>query len=114
MALRGLEPSSSDIAEVIETRTMLVSATLFGDTPTFAVDSYVVLEQDGRVIKPIVVRFDAQAGRSATWPDAPRFRAKVVASFNYADFDPTAKTSVTVFPAGGGEVSFSVDFAQIK
>lgn len=114
MALRGLEPGRADIAQVIEAPTMLVNAVIFGDTPSFAVDSYVVLDQGGKAIKPATVRFDSQARRSATWPDSPRFAAKVVASFNYADFDPTARTIVTIFPARGGEVSFSLDFAQIE
>ncbi len=114
MALRGLDPSEADIAQVLQAPTMLVSTVIFGNSPTFAVDSYMVLEQHGKTIKPVTVRFDAQANRSAVWPDAPRFKAKVVASFNYADFDPTAKTTITVFPATGGEVTFPVDFAAIK
>jgi hypothetical protein len=114
MALRGLEPSQSDIAQVIEAPTMLVNAVIFGDAPSFAMDSYVILDQAGKAIKPATVRFDGQARRSAAWPDSPRFAAKVVASFNYADFDPAAQTLVTIFPARGGEVSFSLDFAQIE
>lgn len=114
MALRGLEPSQADIAQVIEEPTMLVTAVIFGDVPSFAVDSYMVLDQGGKSIKPATVRFDGLAARSAAWPDPPRFKAKVVAAFNYADFDPVAKTIVTIFPARGGEVSFSLDFAQIK
>jgi hypothetical protein len=114
MALRGLEPSEADIAQVLGTPTMLISTAIFGNHPRFAVDSYMVLDQGGKTIKPATVRFDGQANRSAAWPEAPRFKAKVVASFNYADFDPQAKTTVTVFPANGGEVTFPLDFAQIK
>lgn len=114
MALRGLEPGEADIVQVLQTPTMLVSTVIFGNSPNFAVDSYMVLDQGGKTIKPVTVRFDGQANRSAAWPDKPRFKAKVVASFNYADFDPMAKTTITVFPANGGEVSFPLDFAQMK
>jgi hypothetical protein len=114
MALRGMEPSEADIAQVLETPTMLISTVIFGHFPTFAVDSYMVLDQGGQTIKPVTVRFDGQAHRSAAWPDAPRFQAKVVASFRYADFDPSAKTTITVFPANGGEVSFPLDFAEVN
>jgi hypothetical protein len=114
MALRGLEPSEADVAQVLDQPTMLVSTVVFGNHPRFAVDSYMVLDQGGKTIKPVTVRFDGQASRSAAWPDAPRFKAKVVASFNYADFDPQGKTTVTVFPANGGEVSFPLDFARMK
>jgi hypothetical protein len=54
------------------------------------------------------------ASRSGAWPESPRFKAKVVASFAYADFDPTAQTTISIFPANGGEVTFPVDFSQIK
>jgi hypothetical protein len=114
MALRGLEPNAADIAQVIEAPTMLVSAVILGDSPSFAVNSYIVLDQGGRVVKPATVRVDGQAGRSSAWPKSPKFRAKVVATFTYTDFDPHARTTITVFPASGGEVHFSLNFADIE
>jgi hypothetical protein len=113
MALRGHQPSESDVRQVLESQTMLVSTVIFGNAPNFAVDSYIVLEQSGKTIKPVTVRFDAQADRSVVYPKTPRFKAKVVASFNYADFDPLAETTITVYPATGGEASFSMNFLDI-
>lgn len=114
MALRGLEPAEADIAQILATKTMLVSAVIFGDVPTFARESYMVFDQTGRTIKPVTVRFDGQANRSAAWPERPRFKAKVVAVFDYNDFDPLARTTITVFPASGGADSFILDFAEIQ
>jgi hypothetical protein len=113
MALRGIQPSETDIRQVLQGQTMLVSAVIFGNTPNFAVDSYMLFDQGGKTIKPVTVRFDGAAERSAVWPESPRFKAKVVASFNYDDFDPHADTTVTVFPANGGEVNFYIDFSKI-
>jgi hypothetical protein len=113
MALRGLQPSETDVTQVLEGHTMLVSTVIFGNVPNFAVDSYMVFDQGGKTVKPVTVRFDGVANRSAAWPESPRFRAKVVAAFNYADFDPNANTTITVFPANGGESRFRVDFSQI-
>ncbi|NGZ08202.1 MAG: hypothetical protein CV088_02305 [Nitrospira sp. LK70] len=113
MALRGLEPSAADIAQVTETSTMLVSTVILGDSPSFAVNSYIVLDQGGRMVKPVTVRVDGQAGRSSVWPNSPQFQAKVVATFSYADFDPHAQTTIIVFPATGGEVRFSLNFIDI-
>ncbi len=113
MALRGLQPSETDVTQVLEGQTMLVSTVIFGNVPNFAVDSYMVFDQGGKTIKPVTIRFDGFANRSAAWPESPRFKAKVIASFNYADFDPNAKTTITVFPANGGESSFSIDFSEI-
>ena len=114
MALRGLRPSETDITQILGDQTMLVSTVIFGNVPNFAVDSYVVLEQGEKVIKPVTVRFDAQADRSVVWPKSPRFKAKVVASFRYADFDPKVRTTITVYPATGGESSFSMNFGEIN
>ena len=114
MGLRGVEPTEADIAQTLEGKTMLVSAVIFGNVGNFAVDSYMVLDQGGKTIKPVTVRFDGMASRSAAYPEPPRFKAKVVASFAYADFDPTAQTTISIFPANGGEVTFPLDFSQIK
>ena len=114
MALRGLQPSEADVTQVLEGKTMLINTVIFGNKPDFAVASYMVLTQGGKTIKPVTVRFDALADRSVVWPESPKFKAKVIASFNYADFDPKAKTTITVFPASGGESSFSMDFSEIR
>ena len=114
MALRGQEPSEADVKQVLDGKTMLVSATIFGNVPNFAVDSYMVFDQAGKTVKPVTVRFDGMANRSAAWPEPPRFKAKVVASFAYGDFDPKAQTTITVFPANGGEVTFPINFSEIK
>lgn len=114
MALRGLESSAADIAHVLEAPMMLISTVMFGDSPSFAVDSYLVLDQGGKIIKPITVRTDGQADRSSAWPASPQFKARVMALFNYADFDPNAQTTIMLFPASGGEVRLSVDFSQIQ
>ena len=110
MALRGLQPSETDVTQVLEGQTMLVSTVIFGNAPNFAVDSYMVLDQGGKTIKPVTVRFDGQAERSAVWPRVLEFKAKVVASFNYADFDPKAKTTITVFPANWRRVELPCRF----
>ena len=114
MALRGLEPSEADVAQVLEGKTMLVNMVIFGNTLNFAVDSYMVLNQGRRTIKPVTVRFDAQADRTVVWPKSPRFKAKVVASFDYADFDPRAETTITVYPGTGDSSSFSMNFSEIR
>ena len=113
-ALRSATPTESEIAQILEDRALLINVIIFGDRPNFALDSYMVVEQRGRTIKPIKVRFDGQASRTSVWPQAPAYRAKVVASFPYEELDPRAKTTVLVFPAGGGQVSFDLDFSQIE
>ena len=113
-ALRAVTPSEQEIAQVLGNKSLLVNIVIFGDRPNFAVNSYIVLEQNGRTIKPENVRFDARAERSTVWPQHPAYRAKVVALFAYADLDPRAKTKLMVFPSGGGEVSFDLDFAEIE
>jgi hypothetical protein len=114
MALRGLEPSAADVAHVIESPTMLVSATIVGERPDFAVNSYMILDQGGRAIKPTTMRADGQAHRGTTGTESPKFHATIVATFRYADFDPRARTMITIFPATGDEVQVPLNFADIE
>ncbi len=112
-SLRSLSPSPSDQAQVLADPHLLVSAILFGERPDFAVDAYMLMQQGSRKIIPAKVRFDATATQSSAWPSSPAYRAKVVAFFAYVDFDPRAKSRISVFPRGGGEIAFDLDFAAI-
>ncbi|MFQ5991508.1 MAG: hypothetical protein ACE5NA_03625 [Nitrospiraceae bacterium] len=113
-ALRSKTPGQTDIQQILDDQALLVSVEIFGDHPTFAVDSYMVMVQGARTVKPVRVRFDGRASRSSAWPEAPAFRAKVVASFAYDQLDPQARTKLSVFPGDGGEVSFDLNFTQIE
>jgi hypothetical protein len=113
MALRGLEPSAADIAQVTDAPAMLVNTVILGDHPSFAVNSYMVLDQGGTVVKPATVRVDGQASRSSAWPASPQFQAKIVATFRYDDFDPNAQTTIILFPGSGGEIRFAINFSEI-
>ena len=111
--LRGETPSETEIRRILSEETMLVSVTIFGETPTFADDSYIVLKQGEKLVKPLKVRFDGVAQRTKAWPKAPRYKAKVIGSFQYDAFHPNAKTTIMVFPSQGDEVSFDVEFSNI-
>ncbi len=111
--LRGETPSETEIQRVLAEETMLVSVTIFGETPKFADNSYIVLKQGEKLVKPLKVRFDGVAQRTKAWPKAPRYQAKVIGSFQYDAFDPNAKTTIMVFPSKGQEVSFDVEFSNI-
>jgi len=112
-ALRSAVPAAADIEQVVQDNLLLISILIFGDRPAFAVDSYMLMAQGARVIKPVRVRFDGEASPTSVWPGYPAYRAKVVAAFAYADFDPLAKTKVSVYPAGGEAISFDIDFSVI-
>lgn len=113
LALRGLEPEPVEIAQMLEEPTMSVAVMIVGTHPSFAMDSYMVLNQRGRLIKPMTVRYDGRASPSEGEIDRPLFKAKVVAAFKYDEFDPLAKTTITVFPPKGEAVSFVLDFSRI-
>ena len=72
-----------------------------------------MLKQGEKLVKPLNVRFDGVAQRTKVWPKAPRYKAKVIGSFQYDAFDPNAKTTIMVFPSKGEEVSFDVEFSSI-
>lgn len=112
-ALRSAQPTEQELQRVLDDKYLQVSVTLFGDRRNFAQNTFVMLTQGDRKIMPTHVRSDATADRTSAWPKSPAYRAKVVASFAYGDFDPQAKTQLSVFPRTGGELTFDLDFAAI-
>jgi len=113
-ALRSEQPTEADVRQILDEQTMLVSVTIYGNGPAFARDSYMVLTQGAKTIKPVKMRYDGRASLAPTWPKTPPYQAKVIASFAYEEFDPLASTRISVFPAVGGEVSFDVDFSKVE
>lgn len=112
-ALRSERPSDMEINRIVEDQYLQVSVTLYGDRRDFAQSTFIMLTQGDRKVMPTHVRSDATGDRTSAWPKSPAYRAKVVASFPYGEFDPLAKTQVSVFPRHGGELSFDLDFAAI-
>ncbi|HEX9284289.1 MAG TPA: hypothetical protein VF879_01360 [Nitrospirales bacterium] len=112
-ALRSAQPTDQELQRVLDDKFLQVSVTLFGDRRDFAQNTFVMLTQGDRKIMPAHVRVDGTADRTSVWPKSPAYRAKVVASFAYGDFDPLAKTQLSLFSRGGGEISFALDFATI-
>ena len=111
--LRHERPSAQEVARFLEGSDLQVTVTIFGPTLQFAVESYMVLKQGDRFIKPARVRFDARGTRTAVWPEFPPYQAKVIGFFPYGTFDPSARTAISVFPGDGGETSFGLDFGSI-
>lgn len=112
-ALRSAQPTEQELQRILDDTHLQVSVTLYGDRRDFAQNTFIMLTQGGRKIMPVHVRSDATADRTSAWPKSPAYRAKVIASFAYGDFDPQARTQLSVFPRGGGELSFDLDFAAI-
>lgn len=112
-ALRSERPSDLEVSRIVDDNFLQVSVTIYGDRRDFAQNTFIMLMQGGRKIMPAHVRSDAAGDRTSAWPKSPAYRAKVVASFSYGEFDPLAKTQVSVFPRHGGELSFDLDFSAI-
>src|SRR2546425_4388801 len=112
-ALRAQQPNEQEIRRILDDQSLQISVTLYGDRRDFAQNTFVMLVQGDRKIMPVRIRADDTADRTSAWPKSPAYRAKVVASFAYGDFDPLATTHLFVFPRTGGEISFDLDFAAI-
>ena len=112
-ALRGEQLTSQEIQRILDEEAIQVVVIIFGDSPTFAMDSYLLLKQGHRLIKPDRIRFDARASSRTQIQGEPVFRARIVASFVYGTFDVEALTKIKVFPGAGGEIQFDLDFSSI-
>lgn len=112
-ALRGERPSHQEIERILSEEELQVVVTVFGDSPFFARNSYLLLKQGDNLIVPTRIRADGRAVPVGPLDTEPVFRAKIVASFPYGSFAPDAETVVSVFPGVGGEVDFVLDFSKI-
>ena len=112
-ALRGELPTTQEIQRVVDEEALQIVVMIFGDSPTFAMDSYLLLKQGNRLLKPDRIRFDARASSINQRHGKPVFRAKIVASFVYGTFDLEAPTTIKVFPGAGGEFTFDLNFSAI-
>jgi len=112
-ALRGEQPTDQDIQRVLGEDALQVVVTVFGNTPDFARDSYLLLKQDDHMIKPDRIRFDARARSVGHDQGDSVFRAKIVGLFPYGTFEPESHATLLVFPGVGGEISFDLDLSTI-
>lgn len=112
-ALRGELPSEQDIQRVLGEDALQVVVTVFGNSPDFAQDSYLLLKQDDQMVKPNRIRFDARARSVGHDQGDSVFRAKIVGLFPYGTFDPESCTTLLVFPGTGGKSRFDLDLSTI-
>lgn len=112
-ALRGEQPTDQDIQQVLVEDTLQVVVTVFGNSPDFARESYLLMKQGPQVVKPNRIRFDARAREAGHVQGAPVYQAKIVGLFPYGTFKPEASTTLLVFPGVGGEIRFELDLSTI-
>ena len=62
-ALRGEQPTDQDIQRVLGEDVLQVVVKVFGHSPGFARDSYMLIQQGNQLVKPDRIRFDARAHR---------------------------------------------------
>ena len=112
-ALRGEQPTEQDIEQVLVEDMLQVVVTVFGHSPDFARESYLLMKQGQQVVKPNRIRFDARAREVGHDQGTFVYRAKIVGLFPYGTFKPEASTTLLVFPGVGGEIRFELDLSTI-
>ncbi len=112
-ALRGEQPTDQDIQRVLTEDALQVVVTVFGNSPGFAQDSYLLIKQGKQVVKPNRIRFDARARTVVHNQGVPVYRAKIVGLFPYQTIKSESHTILLVFPGVGGEIRFELDLSTI-
>ena len=112
-ALRGEQPTDQDIQRVLTENALQVVVTVFGNSPGFAQDYYLVIKRGKQVVKPNRIRVDARARTVAHNQGVPVYRAKIVGLFPYQTIKSESHTILLVFPGGGGEIKFELDLSTI-
>ena len=110
-ALRGEQPTDQDIQRVLGEDALQVVVKVFGYSPGFARESYVLIQQGNQLVKPTRIRFDARAQAVGQHQGRPIFRAKIIGVFPYNSIDLQGRTTLLVFPGAGGEIKFDLDFS---
>ena len=98
------------IQKMADAKELKIAFDFCGDTQDFAEDAQATLEQDGGMIKGETGKPD-KAKKNA---EGPAYRGKIVASFPYGSFNPTAPTKITLYPKVGEAMSWDVDFSKVK
>ncbi len=112
-SLRGEQPTDQDIQRVLEEDVLQVVVKVFGHSPGFARESYLLIQQGNQLVKPDRIRFDARAQAVGQTQGRPIFRAKIIGLFSYNSIDLEGRTTLLVFPGAGGEMTFDLDFSAI-
>jgi hypothetical protein len=112
-ALRGEQPTDQDVQRVLMEDSLLVVVTVFGESPVFARDSYLLMKQGPQVVKPNRIRFDARAQEVGRVKGQPVYRAKIVGVFPYETFEVESPTTLLVFPGDGGEIRFKLELSAV-
>ena len=112
-ALRGEQPTEQDVQRIMEEDAFQVVVKVFGHSPGFARDSYLLIKQGNQVVKPSRIRFDARAQAVGQRQGRPVFRAKIIGLFTYGSVDLESRTTLLVFPGTGGEIKFDLEFSSI-
>ena len=112
-ALRGEQPTDQDIQRVVAEDVLQIVVTIFGDSPVFARESYLLIKQGEQVVKPDRIRFDARARAVGQDKRGPVYGAKIVGLFPYGSFEPESHAILLVFPGSGGEIKFDIDLWTI-
>ena len=112
-ALRGEQPTDQDIQRVLKEGVLQVVVKVFGDSPGFARESYLLIQQGNQLVKPDRIRFNARAQAVGQRQGRQIFRAKIVGEFSYNSIDLEGQTTLLVYPGAGGEVTFDLDFSAI-
>lgn len=112
-ALRGEQPADEEIQQVLAEESLQVVISIFGHSPGFVRDSYLLLKQGQQVVKPNRIRFDARAREAGYQRGDFVYRAKIVGLFPYEKLQLESEATLLVFPGGGGEISFDLDLSTI-
>ncbi|MCA9470642.1 MAG: hypothetical protein MRJ96_03885 [Nitrospirales bacterium] len=101
----------SKIEEILKMPYLEVEVRLCGDEEFFAEGVDVALQQGRTMARPVDV---GAAERGKKNPgDVPSYRSRFTARFAYADFDPTAESTLAVFFPDGNLININADLSKI-
>lgn len=110
---REIRMPEDKIQKILDMPNLEVSIQLCGDDEYFAEGAQVVLQQGGKIVKPIDVS-PADKGRKNENAQEPAYRSRFTARFAYDSFDPNAKSKMIINLLDGKQIEFDADLAKVK
>ncbi|HZS12585.1 MAG TPA: hypothetical protein VFA38_10060 [Nitrospirales bacterium] len=110
---REVRMPDDKIQKILDMPNLEISIQLCGDDEYFAEGAQVVLQQGGKMVKPIDVS-PADKGRRNEGGTDLAYRSRFTARFSYDSFDPNAKTKVVINLLDGKQIEFEADLSRVK
>lgn len=106
-------PHPAVIHNILDSSTLGISISTYGNSKGFSKDYLVALKQGEKIIKPINIQRGEEDLQFPPESNYPKMQSTILAEFPYSELNLKTKTIITV-EKDWGESHYEVDFSRLK